>query len=500
MSWVNGEDMDLKNGMEILEDIRAFCLRYKHIYLYGAGMYAMYMQEFLRSELLEIDGHIVSNKENVGNGRLLDIPIYTLDEIKYDSSSCGIILALSEKYHHDVNCALKEHSFLNLLPIFDDDLKKIKEKMNMLSLEKIQAYRIETSITEHEKKENILIVRMDGIGDMVLMTPFFRELRRNYPSANITLVTSPVAFELFEYCPYLDEVHMYDWRRIQGFPLRRKFEDIQRFAQRNLQNHGYSIAIVPRWSTDWYGASFLAFISGAKRSISYSEKVEPEKGLQNKNYDLLFTDLLDERSLKHEVERNMDILLWMHSIVCDTRLELWETKMDQCRINQILQKNVQNGERLVAICISASTDKKKWDIRNYLRLIQSMLDRRWRFVIIGGAEDKESAEELFANIGVINLVGKLSLRETVALMRHVVIYVGNDTGIMHIAAACGVRIVEIRGDDKVEYSTERFHPWGVEYTILQPKNAIKCKDINSIAVDDVMEAVNSLVSDRYIVN
>lgn len=492
--------MDFKNDVGILPAIKEFYLRYKHIYLYGAGTYAMHMQEFLRGESLEIDGYIVSNKDHTGKNVLFDIPIYTIDEINYPSNSCGIILALSEKYHQDVNRVLKEYGFSNVFFIPDNDLKIIKQNIDMLSLDTIEAYRTEKSINNDVNKENILIVRMDGIGDLVLMTPFFRELRRNYPSANITLLTSPVTFELFEFCPYLDEILMYDWKRIQEYPLKRKLEDMQRFAYRSLQHQGYSLAIVPRWSTDWYGASFLAFLSGATRRIAYSEKVEPDKEHHNKNYDVLFTDLLDDRNLKHEVERNLDVLLWMSGTVCNTRLELWETKLDRCRINSIFENNVQNGEHLVVICISASTKMKKWDMHNYLRLIQSMNGRGLRFVLVGGVEDKESARTLFANIDVINLVGELSLRETAALMRDVILYIGNDTGIMHIAAACGVRIVEIRGDDKVENSTERFHPWGVEYTILQPKEVVNCKDINSILVDEVMEAVNSLVSKRYFIN
>ncbi len=274
-----------------------------------------------------------------------------------------------------------------MFSIIDDDLKKIKQKLDMLSLEMIENYRIKKGATEKINEENILVVRMDGIGDMVLMTPFFRELRRNYPSANITLLTSPIASELFEVCPYLDEVLVYDWKRIQGYPLKRKLEELQWFASSSLQNKGYSIAIVPRWSTDWYGASLLAFLSGATRSIAYSEQVESEKTLYNNNYDFLFTDVLDNRMLKHELERNLDVLLWMHGIVCNTRLELWETKLDRCRINSILEKNVQNGERLVAVCISASTKKKKWDMHNYLRLIQSLNGRGLRFVLVGGAED-----------------------------------------------------------------------------------------------------------------
>ena len=473
--------------MDVLSDIKEFCLRHKHIYLYGAGMYAMHMQEFLRSELVEIDGCIVSSKGDAGNDALFEAPIYTIDEVNYSPDSCGVIYALSKKYHSDVDRILRQHGFRHVLAVSDDVLKRIKHEVNLFSLKMIQAYRSETGLLQNTTQENILVVRMDGIGDMVLTTPFLRELRRNHPSASITMVTSPVSFELFEFCPYLDEILMYDWQKTQKFPLKRKCDDIQKFVRRNLQNYRYSLAVVPRWGPDSYGASFLAFLSGATRRVAYSEKVEHEKEIFNQNYDSLFTDLLYNRNLKHEVERSLDILLWMHDIVCDTRLELWETKLDRCRIKSILKENVQDGLRLVAIGISASTDKKKWDMNNYLRLIQSMHGQAFRFVLIGGAEDKALARKLFASCEVINLVGELSLRETVALMRHVVLYVGNDTGIMHIAAACGVRIVEIRGNDDVIYSTERFHPWGVEYALLQSPNATMCEDVNAISLEDVVE-------------
>ncbi len=108
--------MEFNNDIGILFDIKEFYLRYNHIYLSGAGTYAMHMQEFLQGESLEIDGYIVSNKENTGKNILFDIPIYTLDEIKYSSESCGIILALSEKYHHDMNRALEEYGFSMCFP------------------------------------------------------------------------------------------------------------------------------------------------------------------------------------------------------------------------------------------------------------------------------------------------------------------------------------------------------------------------------------------------
>src|SRR5262245_2694196 len=57
--------------------------------------------------------------------------------------------------------------------------------------------------------ENVLIVRLDEIGDVVLMTPFLRELRRLLPTAWITLVVKPALQELVALCPYTNEVLTY---------------------------------------------------------------------------------------------------------------------------------------------------------------------------------------------------------------------------------------------------------------------------------------------------
>ena len=53
--------------------------------------------------------------------------------------------------------------------------------------------------------DSILVIRLDEIGDMVMMSPLLRELRRNYPSAHITLVVKPAVYNLVELCPYVDE-------------------------------------------------------------------------------------------------------------------------------------------------------------------------------------------------------------------------------------------------------------------------------------------------------
>ena len=54
--------------------------------------------------------------------------------------------------------------------------------------------------------DSILVIRLDEIGDMVMLSPFLRELRRNNPRAHITLVVKPEVYNLVERCPYVNEV------------------------------------------------------------------------------------------------------------------------------------------------------------------------------------------------------------------------------------------------------------------------------------------------------
>src|SRR3990172_7058464 len=72
--------------------------------------------------------------------------------------------------------------------------------------------------------KRVLVVRLDEIGDVIMTTPFLRELRRLLPDAWITLVVKPAVHNLVERCPYVNEVLTYDWRGSRYVqPLQRRW-------------------------------------------------------------------------------------------------------------------------------------------------------------------------------------------------------------------------------------------------------------------------------------
>ncbi|MBR2734349.1 MAG: hypothetical protein IKD80_08940 [Selenomonadaceae bacterium] len=81
--------------------------------------------------------------------------------------------------------------------------------------------------------ENVLVVRFDAIGDMILTSGFIREVRANFPKAHITLVVRPLIFSLVEYCPYVNEVLGFD-RKIFRKDLVDIMEQIVVFCREHL--------------------------------------------------------------------------------------------------------------------------------------------------------------------------------------------------------------------------------------------------------------------------
>jgi ADP-heptose:LPS heptosyltransferase len=365
--------------------------------------------------------------------------------------------------------------------------------------------------------EKVLIVRLDEIGDVVMTTPFLRELRRNLPDAWITLVVKPAVYNLVELCPYVNEVLTYDWHvsRYLG-PLQRHWRAL-RLAYRHLWRRRFELAILPRWDADWYHGTFVLYFSGAPWRVGYSEKVIDRKRRSNQGYDRLLTHPIHDRTLKHEVEHNLDVIRFLGGQVQDDRLELWLGEEDNVFAERFLRNHgAKSDDLLVGLAPGAGAPKRLWPIDRFVELgwwLQNAYGAR--LLVLGGRGEEPLGEELERALGfcVVNAIGHTTLRQTVALLKRCHLFVGNDAGPMHMAAAVGVPVVELSCHPRsgVPWSANsplRFSPWGVSHTVVQPQTSRPpCVDeciadhphcILGITVDQVKEAVTEqLRQSRY---
>jgi ADP-heptose:LPS heptosyltransferase len=370
--------------------------------------------------------------------------------------------------------------------------------------------------THAEEVRSILVIRPDAIGDVVMTGPFLRELRRAYPNAKISLILGPETANLVETCPHIDRVltnrvltnqlpALTRW----WHPMSRRFVALS-FARRYLWQASYDIAVVPRWGEDVYDASILALLSGAPCRVGYSARRPTKNGA----YDRFYTLVVDDRSVRHEVERNLHLLSELRTDVRDDALELWLSDEDERVASQALAST--GAEALVALSPGAGSPRRIWPIQRYLQVGHWLVDRGARLVVVGGPGDEGWGEEL-RRIGgdVIDLTNRTTIRETAAVLARCSLFCGSDSGPMHLAAAVGVPIVEVSchpvsGDDLHPNSPKRFGPWGVPNRVVQPYApkddcAAGCRFevphcILNIRVDSVIAAIESLMVEKVVVS
>jgi len=225
---------------------------------------------------------------------------------------------------------------------------------------------------------------------------------------------------------------------------------------------------------DRFESSVLAFLSGAPERVGYSEHVSSEKQRENRGYDRYFTRVLDDRSVVHEVGRNVRFLEALGLTPSSDRLEMWASGEDEVWAGAAL--GAQRGEAIIALGPGAGSQKRIWPIDRYVEIGRWAMERGGRLVIVGGPDDEARGASLRKALrpDVIDMTGKATLRQTGVLLRRCSLFIGNDAGPMHLAAAAGIPVVGIschpHGADELHpNSPSRFGPWGVPHRVVRPE-------------------------------
>ena len=319
----------------------------------------------------------------------------------------------------------------------------------------------------------VLIVRLDHIGDLILTSPFLREIRRSLPGSEITLLVTPECRPIVEHCPYVDHVVVHARFRPAPFGRVRRIVQEISFSRNRLWPRHFDLAVVPRWDTQLFREGFLAYLSGARMRVGFEESGNTV--IRNDDsYACLYTHLAPSGSHMHEVEKYLALLQWMGGSVVDTRTEVWLAPEDRA---YALEKMPALPRRVrVAMVPGSSSSGRRWPSEKFAEIASWMVqDLGWEVVLIGapGEVPLGRAVEEACSEGVVNLIGQTSVRQTIALLERCQLYVGNDTGPMHMASAVGVPSIEISchpadGQPDHERSPLRFGAWGVQSWVAQP--------------------------------
>ncbi len=145
-------------------------------------------------------------------------------------------------------------------------------------------------------------------------------------------------------------------------------------------------------------------------------------------------------------------------------------------------------EPFVAVNMGGKAAWNDWGPENWAALMARLAaaSGRARWVFVGAAPDAERADTLVAQNPdrMMSLCGRLSVRETAAVLSRALFFLGHDTGPLHLAAACGVRCVGLFSNAN---KAHKWHPYGRSHRVLRSPGSIK-----DITVEDAFDAVNDM--------
>jgi ADP-heptose:LPS heptosyltransferase len=308
----------------------------------------------------------------------------------------------------------------------------------------------------------ILVVRVDEIGDFVLTSAFLRELRHSAPSAEITLIVKRSVLPLAAACPHVNRVVVYEWEACRAGRLRPLYARLLALRLRigYLLGQKFDLVLLPRREADYYNSEFLAHICAGQAGI-----VKCREGVVQRPHDapvsrLNTGHLFVNTRVEHEIHHTLNLLRWCGAQPQSDHLELWTSQEDQRFALDFIKANLPGSGPLLILHPSGGRSRlKQWPLENFRKLLDGLHEHADVECLIIGGTDEEWINHAFPNNRrptTINTVGRVTIGQLAALVGHADLYIGGDSGPMHMAAASGVPVMGIFGPT----SERRFRPFG----------------------------------------
>jgi len=323
----------------------------------------------------------------------------------------------------------------------------------------------------------ILVIRQhDQLGDFLLSTPVFRALRQTLPWAYIALVAREQVAEVAFANRFLDEVLVFYKSGLRWTPGRiyRLWKGLRR---------GYDLVIVLNTVSHSWTSDLLALLSGAPFVLGPSHLVFPGCR-RNFAYNLLAPYSPDR---KHQSQKNLEIVqfLGIHTSDLSEHVTLSPKEVQEAR-DFLTNLGIDSGEPLVGLHPGAGKLANRWPPEGFARVGDyCAVKYRAQILLFFGQKERALAAAVQENMRHPAVeIPPQPLRRLAAILSQLRLYVGNDTGTTHLAAAVGTPVVAIFGPT----DSHQWKPWGDRVIAVQAQDG-RCE---SIRPEEVIRAAEKL--------
>lgn len=346
--------------------------------------------------------------------------------------------------------------------------------------------------------KTVLVLQLDEIGDVLLSTPALHLLRQIYPKAKIIVAARRAGYEILLGNPNMDQLVLVDLPRFSATTAQMP-ADIKKIKQ-----------ALPTVKSQLPASMDLGIdLRADLRTIYLLKKLGARQRISQsiRGGGFWLTHIVPYLGLRHEVERKMGIIHYLDPTVplpSNLRLEIAVNTDNKRRAGEILAQNgVEITDKYVVFHPFAGWKPKEWPADRFVQIAKYLVaDYHQKVVVIGSAGEKEAAEKIACAVGVsaVNLAGQVDLKATAAIIAGAKLFIGNDSGPMHMACAVQTPVIALFGQN----TPKRYGPWqNKNVTIYHPVECSPCAQtscsrqprcMEMISVDEVKTAISKLLS------
>lgn len=307
--------------------------------------------------------------------------------------------------------------------------------------------------------KNLLCIRLDAIGDVLMTTPAIRALKTAHPGRRITLLTSPSGAGIARLIPELEDVIVYDAPWMKATAPRQNSQPELEMAARLRQQQFDGAVIFTVFSQNPLPAAFLCYLADIPLRLAHCHE---------NPYQLLTDWVLDPEpglGIRHEVRRQLDLVATIGCTIADERMSLQVNDRDRLQVLNLLQQQGIDQTRPWAVIHPGATAlSRRYPPESFAEVARRLvLDANFQVIFTGVEAERELIEGIQAQMEVESqaFIDCLSLGEMASLVAIAPLLISNNTGPVHLAAAVGTPVVDLYALTNPQHT-----PWAVPHRVL----------------------------------
>ena len=283
---------------------------------------------------------------------------------------------------------------------------------------------------EWAKARNILVMRLDNIGDVIMTSPALRAIKDNLPECRLTLMASPAGAQAASLLPWVDEV--LPWRVVWQDLGKLDFDPARSWELvKTLRDRQFDAAIIfTSFSQTPHPAGFLCYLAGIPLRLGESKEL---------GNGVLTTEVASAPDEIHQVERNLRLIEAIGFQVSDRSLSIQISAVAQQEATlRLAQHGISAGASYVLLSPWTSCQARNYDLQRFATAARLLAETtNLPIVVTGVAKDRDRTDSLLEALSpyAIDFIGTTTLPQLAALIANAQLVLTNNTSTMHLADA-----------------------------------------------------------------